>query len=362
MYLGDILLPRFRPREVSLELGVGEVRLRDAGVLRRRLRAPDIVASSSSRTARGVAVALATKAMRGRPIFLEVATDKEADAIRDALGIGFCGFGTIALPTQPAGMTSTGLWARVLSAAVWLALTAAVFDEHAFAIVGAGAYMVLFTASAIALVAFLEGGRAGGIALDPNGLCLNLSHLPEIWPYVKLADARPTPNGIAIDLVGHEAPITVTTRRHWLWREAASAEEREHMAAQIVSATQRAHGAGAVAPAVSERVAAFAKGGLRARAWLDRLDATAAALSAGVGYRGAGFEEADLWEALENHDAPADIRAAAARVLVRVAPDAAKPRVENVLLRVRDDDARTCITAAVEDDAEEIDDLHEARG
>ena len=56
--------------------------------------------------------------------------------------------------------------------------------------------------------------------------------------------------------------------------------------------------------------------------------------------------------ALENPDAPARVRAAAARVLARVAPEEARTRVADVLACDRDAHACACIRIALEEDVE----------
>ncbi|MDP9149199.1 MAG: hypothetical protein M3O36_04555, partial [Myxococcota bacterium] len=113
------------------------------------------------------------------------------------------------------------------------------------------------------------------------------------------------------------------------------------------------------------------------RVWLERLDATAAAQagsrcagephpsssaassrcaplpsgSARDAYRRVDLDTNDLWDALENPDASASIRAAAARVLARVAPHEGK-RIVRVLVNERDDQARATMGAALEEDTE----------
>jgi hypothetical protein len=103
---------------------------------------------------------------------------------------------------------------------------------------------------------------------------------------------------------------------------------------------------------VGARIADLGKGQERARSWLDRLDATAQMMSQSPGYRGAGFEEADLWATLADHDAPPDVRAAAARVLARVAPAEAEKKIEEVLAAVREEPTRRRIRIAIDADVE----------
>jgi hypothetical protein len=61
----------------------------------------------------------------------------------------------------------------------------------------------------------------------------------------------------------------------------------------------------------------------------------------------------DLWTALENPDTATPVRAAAARVLARVATDAGRHRIARLLDAERDDTVRALLRVAAEDDAEE---------
>ena len=70
------------------------------------------------------------------------------------------------------------------------------------------------------------------------------------------------------------------------------------------------------------------------------------------GYRGNALSVVDLWAALEDDDAHAHVRAAAARVLCLTAHDGVRARVDSTLGRVRDDSAAKRIRVAMEPDLE----------
>jgi hypothetical protein len=128
--------------------------------------------------------------------------------------------------------------------------------------------------------------------------------------------------------------------------------EREHFAAQIRDAARRARGEGSPPPDVPASVAVLAPRDEAHRAWLERVDATAASLARADGYRDLGVDEGDLWTALESPDAPVPLRSAAARVLARVAPETAGPRIAEVLAREHDVGARNRIRVALEEDVD----------
>ncbi|HEX4353781.1 MAG TPA: hypothetical protein VHZ95_12720, partial [Polyangiales bacterium] len=85
--------------------------------------------------------------------------------------------------------------------------------------------------------------------------------------------------------------------------------------------------------------------------WLARVDALAATQTA-AGYRGAHFSQEDLWGAVENHETAADVRAAAARLLMRISPEKSHDRVAATLRSIHDDTERAHLRAALDSDLE----------
>jgi hypothetical protein len=85
--------------------------------------------------------------------------------------------------------------------------------------------------------------------------------------------------------------------------------------------------------------------------WLARID-TLAATQSEAGYRGAQFSQEDLWAAVENHETASDIRAAAARLLMRISAEKSHDRVAAVLDSIHDDTERAHLRAALDSDLE----------
>jgi hypothetical protein len=121
----------------------------------------------------------------------------------------------------------------------------------------------------------------------------------------------------------------------------------EQLQAQLLSATQRARGDGPEKPVAATRIDVLARGNAAREEWLARLDAAAAGFA--TGYRGPGLEQEDLWSTLHDPEAPADVRAGAARVLLRVAPEKARVDVPAVLATVRVKDEEELIRDAIDD-------------
>ena len=93
-------------------------------------------------------------------------------------------------------------------------------------------------------------------------------------------------------------------------------DDRDALMKQIMSASARARGLGDSKKDVTGRVDALRRNGESPRDWLARLDMAGRMLEASTaGYRGHTLDTEDLWAILEDPEAEADLRAAAARVL-----------------------------------------------
>jgi len=342
LLFGRRLLQLHHPaREATVAVAPGSIAIQKAGLLDQEIRSSEVVAASTARTKRGVGLALVRRGAIERPVVLDFQNDADLDQVRRALGIGFLGFGAVAWPIQ--GPRPIIRPATVLAAA-WLALAlCAAFDWEQLAF-PLGLFLVPATAIAV-LVACFHHPRDPYVALTAHGL----------------ASADPRTMGAAIvpyrdvlAVAADDRGVLVTTPAGpWLIAMPRSlADEREHLAAQIGSAAARARGEGPPPPALPEPLARLAPHGESQRAWLQRIDATAATVAGSDAYRSSDLDPSDLWRALESPDAPTPVRAAAARVLARVAPDEIKSRVEHVLASDRDVYARSCIRVALEEDVE----------
>jgi hypothetical protein len=175
---------------------------------------------------------------------------------------------------------------------------------------------------------------------DPWGVWVHGKRV--LWSDIE--DAHLRPEGIALERtfareVAHIPPGTM------------SADERRLLLAQIRAGIARAHGRGPSKAEPHTRVDMLARNGDEARKWLARIDAIATDLGNAT-YRGRGIDPHDLWLTLEDPEAPTDLRAAAARVLVRIAPDE-KVRIHSLIAAMRTSDDERRLRVAMEPDLEE---------
>jgi hypothetical protein len=76
-------------------------------------------------------------------------------------------------------------------------------------------------------------------------------------------------------------------------------------------------------------------------------------LASGPGYRGNTLDTEDLWAILEDPEAEAELRAAAARVLRHSRQPETRTRIDAAVAAVRDDDAQRRIRIAIAEDLDE---------
>jgi hypothetical protein len=334
---------RFQARDAAIRVLPGSIEITDAGLLDQPVRASDVVAASTARTPQGVALAIVRRGSTDRPLLLDFASEADLDKVRRPLGLGHFGFGEIAWPTRVRSATLQG---STLLAVSWLAIAAcAAVDMEMVGLMLA--LVVVPITVVVLLVACLDPPHGPRVALTAAGI--RFTELPAWIPAIRYAEVH----GASVGDKG--VLLTTNTGAVMVPMGKSLPEERKHLAAQILSAAARARGEGAPPPALPNPLARLAPRNESERAWLERVDMTAASVvhgAAGQAYRGSDLDPKDLWSALENPDAPARVRAAAARVLARVAPVEARTRVAEVLASDRDPEARAYIQGVLEEDVD----------
>jgi hypothetical protein len=299
-----------------------------------------------------VALGLVRTTEHDSPLWLELESAADAERVRRALGFPFAGLGELCFPAQGGGYHSRPSALDVIAAVGWVLILLAMWEFPVLALNIAG--LVVPTT----LVAVLAAGRplelGGRLTLSRHGLKAPAARLDVRWSAVAGAE-----------VVGDAIVVTAHDGAHRVPMRGSQPREREHFAEQIRAAARRARGEGPPPPEVAPSLAVLAPRDEAHRAWLERVDAAAASLARTEGYRDLGVAEADLWSALESPDAPVPLRSAAARVLARVAPEQAGPRIAEALAREHDEGARDRIRVALEEDVEvaarELDRLDRAR-
>src|SRR5450432_1479072 len=334
---------RFRAREAGVRVHPGSIEIVEAGLLDQPVHASDVVAASTARTAGGVALAIVRRGSTDRPLVLDFASEADLDAVRRPLGLGHFGFGEVAWPTR---VRSVALQGSTLLAIAWLAI--AVCAAADLTLVGLTLGLVIIPITVVAmLVACLEEPHGPRVALTSAGI--RFTEMPAWIPPIRYAEVRAASVADAgVLLTTNSGPVMVPIGR-------SLPEEREHLAAQVLSAAARARGEGPPPPVLPSPLARLAPRSESERQWLERVDMAAASIvsaASGDAYRGSDLDPEDLWTALESPDVPVRVRAAAARVLARVAPEEAKTRFAQVLACDRDAEARALIRGVLENDVE----------
>jgi hypothetical protein len=346
---------RVRPRRGTVTVGPGSVHIR-SGIASQTLRVGDVTGASTARLEGDrVVLSIARSYRSGVPIALELESERDAAEVLGALGVGRSGFGAVAWPLEPRAEDSlrTYAWLAAAGALAILGLVAwkwvAGFGDDDLSVlvvvlVGLG----LGVLPVISVIDRMLGQVRGQSQLALRGDGLHVA---------TRQGARCIPFRDVHSVAEVEDRMVITEASGWVTAlpfpstklpRGLSREDRAVVMAQIRSAAARARGLGEL-PADTTALEPLAhRPGEPASDWLARVEQAANVFRSG--YRGATFGPEDLWRVADDPDAAPDLRAAAARVLVRV--DAgARPRVAALTEAVRDPRARALVRAGWDDEA-----------
>jgi hypothetical protein len=336
-----------KSREVELECGPGFIEVKKAGSRNQRISAKDITGATTARTAEGLLLTL-QHGSRDEPITLELKTDAEAEKIRHALGIGHGGFGTISWRTEVDSGHRSAFVGRVLGVvATLITITMTLAVSHTAGII-AGAFLGIFgfVGAILALVGALSRASEPTVVMSANGLRLKT---PRGWfalPYEALQDVSDDRQHLFFRVPEPFNAVVVSQSSPAIG--GPNVRSREVIVSQLRAAGQRARGMGPQKTDVTGRIDVLRRNGENPRDWLVRLDMAGQMLAAGSGYRGNTLDTEDLWAVLEDPEADANLRAAAARVL-RHAPNT-RVRIDAALAAVRDEPTNRRLRIAIRDD------------
>ena len=336
------------PRAAEISCGPGYVDVKNAGTRSQRIHAKDITGGTTARTPTGVLLTLQHK-RRDQPLTVELATEAEAETLRHALGIGHAGFGTIGWRTQTDGTQKAAVIGRFVTSgfALFTFLAVIVSGEG----VGAALLALLLgpfglIGAILGIIGFISAQPEPTIIMAAGGLRLKT---PAGWfglPFEAILHVEQRAGSIVFTVPPPYHTIAVQTVGPF--RGGLSRVDTDALLSHILAASQRARGLGPQKNDVTGRVDVLRRSGETPRDWLVRLDMAGQMLSTGPGYRGNTLEVDDLWAILEDPDADADLRAAAARVL-RHAPNT-RVRIDAALAAVRDEGTNKRLRIAVHDD------------
>ena len=348
-----------RARVAELVTGPGYVAIEKAGTRNQRIDAKALVGATTARTTRGILFTLA-HAHRTQPLTIEVDSDADADRVRAALGIGHGGFGSVGWRTTPAPAAKRGARGYAVASACGAAISLMV-AFHASELLIALAPLLAFAGVLAFLVGLLssrEKAPAPTILMTAEGLRVMTK---QGWvtgefviPYTHVLGIDTLPHTFEIRVPPPTGSVSVE-RAGALSRDSVSTEEAHALVEQIMTAAARARGLGMSKADVMERIEPLRRNGEAPREWFARLDMQGRMLETSSGaYRGNVLVPEDLWAVLEDPEADAELRAAAARVLRHSPKPEVRVRIDAAMAAVRDDSTTRRLRIALRDDVDEM--------
>ena len=353
-------LPLVQRRRTLVELvtGPGYVEIKSAGTRNQRIDAKEIGGATTTRTTRGILFTLA-HASRTQPLTIEVESDADADRVRAALGIGHGGFGAVAWRTTTAPAERRGARAYAVAAVCGVLMSL----MTAF---GASELIVLVPLLGFAgIIAFVVGVLSSFEKVGPPSIVMTAEGLRVMtrqgWttgefviPYTHVLGIDTHPHTFEIRVPPPTGSVSVE-RAGALSRHSVSTEDAQALVEQIMTAAARARGLGMSKADVMERIEPLRRNGEAPREWFARLDMQGRLLETSSGaYRGSSLTPEDLWPVLEDPEADAELRVAAARVLRHSPKPEARVRIDAALAAVRDDSTNRRLRIALRDDVDQM--------
>ena len=351
--VGILPLRQGRTRTGDLETGPGYVELKNVGGRSQRIDARSIIGGTTARTSKGILFTLA-HAKRDQPITIEVTSEADAERIRHALGIGHGGFGSVGWRTVPSASAKTGFWGRLLTFFIGSVICALGFfvshETGGIAALALGQFA--FLTMILSLVGYFGRQGAPSVVMAAEGLRLQTKQGWFTVPYDHVLAVETSPDGLRFRVPPPYHTVYVETAGN-LVGAGLGPDDRDALIKQIMSASARARGLGTSKNDVTGRVDVLRRNGETPRDWLARLDMAGRMLEASTaGYRGHTLDTEDLWAVLEDPEAEADLRAAAARVLRHSPKPETRTRIDAAVAAVRDDSTNRRLRIAIRDDVD----------
>lgn len=346
--VSPLLLRRPRGTLAHIECGGGEIYIRPDRMPPRTVKTGKLAGASVVRNGDGAVVTLSERGSRS-PIAIEVKSADAANELRSALGIPHGGFGEILWCLEPHGGDLPLAFTRAVAALLFLlafamsALSGTVSSE----LMTLG-FAMAFIAAVIAVARFLTDDRT--LRMHAGGMLIS-TDTAERMSFADIEEITDDGKAIVIREKASRGRLIVRCAPTRL-SSGMSAEERAFMIAQLQGALVVSNGGAAPFVDPTSHLDALKRNDASPADWLARLDALAS-LQTSAAYRTTTIAKDDLWRALESHDASAEVRAGAARVLLRISPEKEQDRIARAIDSIHDDGERAHIRAALRDDLEE---------
>lgn len=305
-------------RAGSFRIEKGALQLQAARA-RWSLRGETLVGASSSRGERGWDLTLQSRG--DAPITLKGLSEDDVQQICEVLGIGAAGFGELSLRSEG----SPGRF--------FLAGACGLFGVGLLGVASVGSLIAYATWAVLVCLGFVATSmfsRQTACTLSDAGIGLQYLGRHVVLPWHQLAGVQRLSHVLNLYVSGQPFPFAVPIQRAGGFISGGlTPTDADLVQQQAEAALERARGKGRPrkidATGTSEMLARQDR---PTHEWYAYLDALAADMLHGGGYRGVHLDPNVLHEVLRNPDAEASVRAGAARILARIEGDRVRERIE----------------------------------
>jgi hypothetical protein len=354
-------LHRQNAKSAQISVVPGRIEIRSPHFSKRTVTTRELSGALVADDGTRFVLTLAERSAPRAPVSIELGDERSLKEIRKALGIRRDGFGKVTWSLEARALDMFDIACRLIALlALTLAGSAALLhvDISALAHFLSTGYVAVVASILCAITRLVT--EEPTITVSKSEITYKKAGVSEVIDKQNLTTVyegpsvialpntlKGTPNAILLNqtqALFESEPVTWT-------RSGMRREERALLTFHLRNEATKARGEKEDVGDEGATIRQLERGEAKAIDWLARVDALASTQTQ-VGYRGAQISTDDLWTAVENHETARDVRAAAARILMRVSPEKAQDRIAAALDSIHDDSERAHLRAALDSDPE----------
>lgn len=362
LYIFPLIPIRFQSRRVMLLLSPGVIRIRGAGLKNMRITRDTILGASTSPACGKTALTLGRNGQGRMPLALLFNDEESCALVRGSLGIGKSGFGILHYKLGPQHGAGFARVLRLTGAAACacsglgclttllarVAPPLAGFAQLGEQMIVAGFIVAIILALPTMIMLFVERHRST-LELSRKGVTVRAASAPSAqWATIRNVEVEP--KQLRIEMINRDTlPLMVPLVTASCMREGVAPADVARALDELNTSIERAQTSfPAVHPVSIRAESLLRRAGEVVGVWRARLDSEVG-LMHGTFYRSNSLDVGDLQRIVADPDLAIELRAGAARVLLKFDRAVHRHRVEVALATLGSDLARHQFRVAIAD-------------